>query len=311
MWKEKLGNSIAAVFTAMFVLIAATMVFAFVLGSIFLFAQVAWAADSSKSNEYCYSCHGKEGFTINYEGKEISLTVNKEALENSVHGDLRCTACHSGTDSFPHETRYGSDFKKQMLESCSTCHGNVYHEFKNSTHGQFENLVSCVSCHGASHEILPADNPKAQHNRFNVNESCGTCHTGMVIESYERSFHGIAFSYGYDQVPNCADCHSSHNILPSDHPNSTISAANIGSTCEPCHTGMINAGANLLNGKNHTVPEDKENAFPLWVTWKIFLGLILFDVVMNGTIPTFELFRHLRNMRHQTTKIISGAKKSM
>lgn len=311
MWKEKLGNSIAAIFTALFVLLAATMVFTFVFGSIFLFAQAAWAAESSKSNDLCFSCHSNEAMTINYQGKEISLFVDKEAFENSVHGNLKCTVCHSGTDSFPHKTEYSSDFRQQMLESCNTCHGDVYQQYKNSTHSQFGNLVSCITCHGGSHEILPADNTGAPHNRFNVNEICSTCHTGMVVESYERSFHGIAYSYGYDKAPNCVDCHSSHNILPSDNPNSTISAANIGSTCEPCHTGMINAGANLLNGKNHTVPEDKENAFPLWITWKIFLGLILFDVVMNGTIPTFELFRHLRNMRNKTTKISSGAKKSI
>ncbi|HHY59327.1 MAG TPA: hypothetical protein GX504_01810 [Clostridia bacterium] len=309
MWKQKLGNSVAAAITAMFVLVAVAIVAASVFGSIFLFAQAAWAA--APSNDYCLSCHGNEEMKINFEGKEVSLFVNKETYESSVHGTLRCTSCHAGTETFPHQTQYSANFRQEMMESCKSCHNNIVQQFKNSTHGQFTGLVSCQSCHGEAHAVLPAENRASMHNRFNVVETCGTCHSGMVLESYQRSFHGIALSYEYENVPNCADCHTAHNILPSDNPNSSISPANIGSTCEPCHKGMINAGANLLNGKTHVVPEDKENAFPLWVTWKIFLGLILFDVVMNGTIPTFELIRHLRNLRRKEAIVNSGVKKNI
>ncbi|NLL18066.1 MAG: hypothetical protein GX262_03450 [Clostridia bacterium] len=297
MWKQKIGDAIAASVTALFVGLGLTMVVSTVFLGLFLFTQAAWAADVPQGNDYCFNCHGQEGMSIKYQDKEISLAVDRESFENSVHGKLNCTMCHTGTDSFPHKVQYGPEFKEQMADSCSKCHQGVTSEFENSIHGQMGGFVSCTSCHGSAHEILKGDNPKANHYRFNITETCGTCHRGMVIESYERSFHGIALAYEYDKAPSCIDCHSSHNILPPENPSSTISAANIGSTCEPCHTGMINAGANLLNGKQHTVPEDKENGFPLWITWKIFLGLILFDVVMNGTIPTFELFRHLRNLK--------------
>lgn len=311
MWKQKLGDSIAAAITAMFVLVAVTIVAASVFCSVFLFAQAAWAAGPGQGNDYCFSCHGNEGMKINYDGKEILLTVDKEAYENSVHGSFNCTSCHAGTETFPHQTEYNASFGRQMMENCKSCHTEIYQQFKNSTHGQYSSLVSCESCHGKPHNILPAENRESQHNRFNIIDSCGTCHSGVVMESYQRSFHGIAFSYEYENAPNCVDCHTAHSILPSDNPNSTISAANIGSTCEPCHKGMINAGANLLNGKTHVVPEDKENAFPLWITWKIFLGLILFDVVMNGTIPTFELIRHLRNLKKKQAATSAGAKKSI
>lgn len=311
MWKEKVGNSLAAVITAMFVLVAVAIVAASVFCSIFLFAQAAWADSSNPSNDYCFSCHGNEEMKISHEGKEISLFVNKETFENSVHGSLRCTSCHPGAKTFPHQTQYSANFSQEMMESCKSCHAEIYRQFKNSTHGQLGNLVSCQSCHGDPHAILPAENRESKHNRFNIVESCGTCHKGMVLESYQRSFHGIGLSYEYENVPNCVDCHTAHNILPSDNPNSSISAANIGRTCEPCHRGMINAGANLLNGKTHVVPEDKENAFPLWVTWKIFLGLILFDVFMNGTIPTFELIRHLRNLKKIEAVANTGAKKNI
>lgn len=311
MWRRKIGEAIAASVTAMFVGLGLTLIVSTVFLGVFLFTQAAWAAEAPKGNDYCFSCHSVEGMNVKYEDKEISLFVNQESFENSVHGKLNCTMCHSGTDSFPHQIKYGPEFKQQMADSCTKCHQGIASEFKDSIHGQMGGFVSCTSCHGHAHAIINGDNREAPHNRFNITETCSSCHQGMVIESYEWSFHGIALAYEYDRAPTCVDCHSSHNILPPDNPNSTISAANIGATCEPCHKGMINAGANLLNGKQHTVPEDKENGFPLWITWKIFIGLILFDVVMNGTIPTFELFRHLRNLKSRRKELPKDSSKSI
>ncbi|NLC76450.1 MAG: hypothetical protein GX750_02385 [Clostridia bacterium] len=307
MWRQKIGDFIAIAFTGMFVVIGITIVVSTVFLGLFLFTQAAWAADA-QGNDYCFSCHGVEGMSIKYQDQVISLTVDEDAFNNSVHGKLNCTGCHNGTESFPHQTQYDAGFKKQMAESCAKCHNDITSQFENSIHGQMGGFVTCTTCHGPAHGIIKGDNKEAPHNRFNITETCRTCHEGMVIESYERSFHGIALRYEYENVPTCTDCHSSHNILPVDNPASTLSAANIGSTCEPCHRGMINGGENLLNGKQHTVPEDKENGFPLWITWKIFLGLILFDVVMNGTIPTFELYRHLRNLksRRKETSVTSS-----
>lgn len=311
MLKQKIGDGIAAVVTTMFVMLAATMVVSIIFGGVFLFSQAAWAASVPEGNALCFSCHETEGMTINYLNKEISLTVNKEAFENSTHGALTCTMCHTGTESFPHQIKYNADFTKQMSDSCTKCHAATSQEFQNSVHGSLKGFVTCTSCHGSPHEILKGDNQASLHNRFNVTENCNSCHTGMVMESYERSFHGIALSYGYEKAASCTDCHSSHNILPFTDPNSTISTVNIGNTCEPCHKGMEKAGANLLNGKQHTVPEDKVNGFPLWITWKIFLGLILFDVVMNGTIPTFELYRHLKNLKSKRKKMAAAQNKNI
>lgn len=305
MWRQKIGNIVAGIVTTMFLMLAVIMVVSFIFFSSFLFTQIAWAADTLQGNDLCFSCHGAEGLSLNYQNKEISLTVDKDIYENSTHGKFTCNTCHTGTESFPHQIEYNADFKKQMGDSCNKCHASISEEFDNSVHGRLGGFVSCTSCHGSPHEILKSENPASNHNKANVSESCSSCHQGMVLESYERSFHGIALSYDYEKAPSCTDCHSSHNILPSSDSASTISETNIGNTCEPCHTGMSKAGANLLDGKQHAVHEDKVNAFPLWITWKIFLGLILFDVVMNGTIPTFELYRHFKNLKAKRKEALS------
>ncbi|MGI6553686.1 MAG: hypothetical protein ACOX37_12035 [Bacillota bacterium] len=199
----------------------------------------------------------------------------------------------SEAQQFSQQIESNSQFQQTMGENCLGCHQSVYDKFEASVHGKLGNILSCTTCHQNQH-LAEAD---FLLDKSGISSICSSCHRGLVLESYERSFHGIAARFGYEKAPTCTDCHGSHRILPSDHPESPISAANIGSTCEPCHQGMTRAGHNLLNGKQHTVPEDKETGYPLWITWKIFLALILFDIVMNGTIPTLELFRHLRNLR--------------
>jgi len=233
-----------------------------------------------------------EPLVQNVISENISLYIDREKHESSAHSQLVCTNCHQGVDVFPHQIEYDGQFKEAMAHSCQSCHQPVYGDFEVSIHGKLGNILSCNNCHsnhGLSEKEFLID-------KSEISNTCGTCHQGLVLESYERSFHGIAVQFGYEKAPTCTDCHGSHRILPKGDPASTISAANIGDTCEPCHQGMARAGQNLLDGKQHTVPEDKETGYPLWITWKIFLALILFDAVMNGTIPTFELSRHLRNL---------------
>lgn len=263
------------------------------LSCLFLINRPASASTAIiQDNDSCFRCHENPGLNTDYRGQTLSLYIDREKHESSAHSQLVCTNCHQGVDVFPHQIEYDGQFKEAMAHSCQSCHQPVYGDFEVSIHGKLGNILSCNNCHsnhGLSEKEFLID-------KSEISNTCGTCHQGLVLESYERSFHGIAVQFGYEKAPTCTDCHGSHRILPKGDPASTISAANIGDTCEPCHQGMARAGQNLLDGKQHTVPEDKETGYPLWITWKIFLALILFDAVMNGTIPTFELSRHLRNL---------------
>ena len=71
--------------------------------------------------------------------------------------------------------------------------------------------------------------------------------------SYALSMHGKLTDLGYGPAAKCADCHGSHDILPLDDPNSTLSPANRVHTCGKCHA---NAGANFVHFSPHIDPSD-------------------------------------------------------
>ncbi|WP_227766406.1 cytochrome c3 family protein [Zhaonella formicivorans] len=246
-------------------------------------------------NNTCLACHGKEGFKGKVGNQEISLAVNLAEFKDSVHGGNQCVTCHENTKVIPHEA-LGSveEIKSTVSQSCLKCHANQATAMNSSVHSKVNGLT-CVDCHG-SHDIKRISENPASLSKANLNATCTSCHQGKVLDSYKRSFHGIALAHGYEKAAACTDCHGTHSILPASNPESKISAANLANTCDSCHPGMSAAGANLVKGKEHVVPEDKEGAFPLWITWKIFLALILFDVLMNGTIPTLELLKLLRGL---------------
>ncbi len=81
-------------------------------------------------------------------GKEVSLFVDKQKFDTSVHGQLECLDCHSGfdADNLPHK-----EGKNISAVDCSSCHDNDI--FSKSIHGQKN--IQCFSCH-SKHEIKPA-----------------------------------------------------------------------------------------------------------------------------------------------------------
>jgi cytochrome b subunit of formate dehydrogenase len=60
-----------------------------------------------------------------------------------------------------------------------------------------------------------------------------------------QSFHGLAAQIGGVSAANCASCHGVHDILPSSDPASSISPANLPTTCGKCHQGI---GTRLASG---------------------------------------------------------------
>jgi len=71
--------------------------------------------------------------------------------------------------------------------------------------------------------------------------------------------HGKLTTLSYGPAAKCADCHGSHEILPLDDPNSTLSPENRGRTCGKCHP---NARGNFLDFNPHIDASDAER-YPL------------------------------------------------
>ena len=160
----------------------------------------------SQTNDDCLMCHSDNTLTTEKNGKEVSLFVNQNVFNNSVHSKLNCIACHVGfnPDDVPH---------KENIQpiNCLTCHKDapVKHPFHpqlmkaNGTDGAPG--MSCKKCHG-THDITSPKKPDTKWGKNNLVESCGSCHSKEVA-SYTESIHYKGFEDKISGAPYCLTCH--------------------------------------------------------------------------------------------------------
>jgi hypothetical protein len=218
----------------------------------------------TERDENCLMCHADPDFIGRFQnGELVSLYVDKEKYERSVHGPagLNCAACHTDLTRYPHhddqqiciachpeegggaETEYPplkaeivfADRREMVLvinESCRSCHAHEFEVAVDSAHirvlegGNLDAPV-CVDCHG-SHEIaLLSSLPRAE-----LASMCGTCHKA-VYSTYRTSVHGAALeAESNPDVPTCIECHGVHSVRgPRDAPYRNDSIA----ICGDCH----------------------------------------------------------------------------
>lgn len=168
-------------------------------------------------------------------------------------------SAHAGSD--PDLEKWASEFPLQ------------YGDWQNSVHGQAylagdTNAPACTDCHSdpAGDEFLSAA------GRLLIPERCANCHTdeekmssyGLatdVYDTYLADFHGTTIAYYRNQKEPewryeavCSDCHEYHAVFGKDDPRSTVSAANLQSTCQRCHAdappNFDNAGHYRTSGSS-------------------------------------------------------------
>ena len=189
---------------------------------------------SSQSNDDCLMCHSDESMTMEKNGKEVSIFVNQDVFQHSVHGKLSCVSCHTGFDpeAMPH---------KENIQpvNCLSCHkdAKVKHTFHpqmvkaNGMNGAQD--VSCKNCHG-THNVSAISNPGSKWNKKNLVQSCGNCHKEPE-EKYVLSKHGKAFAEGVEGAPNCISCHQSSIVSVNKGKNSLQTKLNQQKLCLSCH----------------------------------------------------------------------------
>lgn len=110
----------------------------------------------------------------------------------------------------------------QSQSRCADCHfanpGSVsashLSDWDLSGHGR--NNVGCETCHGgdprsfepfiAHKDILAPNNPASPVNRVNLPRTCGTCHTGPLVQ-FQRSKHYELLKTADKNGPTCTTCH--------------------------------------------------------------------------------------------------------
>ncbi|MFO7653246.1 MAG: cytochrome c3 family protein [Candidatus Krumholzibacteriia bacterium] len=97
--------------------------------------------------------------------------------------------------------------------------------FRSSIHGQ--QGLECIDCHADIDELPHASELEPPLH-------CDNCHD-EVAEVYSHSLHGELVAAGADLAPRCWDCHTAHEILPPENPDSQVNRFNIPFMCGRCH----------------------------------------------------------------------------
>lgn len=230
------------------------------LFNIILFSPFTYSQDISEI-ETCLDCHGEEDITGEINGEEVSVYVNGEKYENSIHGGFSCVDCHEDIEEIPHA------FELERVD-CTRCHFDVMDTFTKSVHGEAafnrkdQFAPTCGSCHGV-HDVLPPSNPESKTYIMNIPSTCGQCHkegTKMtetheidqhnVVSNYSMSIHGEGlFERGLVVTAVCTSCHGSHNILPHQNPDSKINENNVVDTCKTCHAQIERVHEKIIEGQ--------------------------------------------------------------
>ncbi len=240
-----------------------------------------WASVAGSPSADCISCHGAHNVLSKQDpaspihhtrANEACIRCHAQAqkeLAKSPHsrtdaaGDpaAACIDCHRG-----HNVRAPSDPIGQ-LETCGPCHGEQERQHRRGLHGRAavkgDPLApSCVVCHG-HHAILSHRDQAAPTAVMNVPLLCGRCHRegspvtlqhdipqDRILENFSMSVHGEAlFKKGLTVSAVCTSCHTAHDILDHNHPESTINRANVAQMCMQCHARIEEVHLKVIEGR--------------------------------------------------------------
>ena len=246
------------------------------------------------ASDRCLTCHGEPGLgTIDVNGVEKSLTIDKDAWHQSMHGRMDCTACHAGFQAREHTAEETQGWYRQAkLTACSDCHASEFKMYDQSFHG---NLVmgegsaeapACGDCHG-SHAIT---NPTSSEFRESIPDVCGRCH-GDKEETYMDTYHGKSVRLGDISRAVCTDCHGYHKILPQSNPESTVSKENIVATCGKCHENANSRFSSFLVHVDRSTPKSSLWVWLMEMNHALLIGVLF---TLGGLHCILYFYRGLR-----------------
>jgi hypothetical protein len=245
--------------------------FLFLLLTLLFLPRTMMASESPLSGEAqaCLGCHSTPGMSMTF-GDKSSMSVHVDAnhFQGSVHSVIECTSCHSNVSLDTHpNTQYASrqQFLLNLASACKTCHADEQ-LMANPLHQRAitkANAPPCSECHG-SHAIRKVP---TQKEKLSTTQYCLTCHKQQL----SKSIGGTPVSLNIDERGlrgsvhanhECTNCHTAFS--KTNHPvgqygsvrELTITASE---TCKRCHfdkavqhTGSIHAA--MLSRGNRNAP---------------------------------------------------------
>ncbi len=231
--------------------------------------------DAGAANADCLRCHSDPSLTMERDGQAISLHVDEQAYNASLHAGTGCAQCH--TDVTPSVMFRPCTTSVASSVDCAVCHAEQGEQHSTSTHGilaaqGLPDAPTCLDCHD-DHATQSRLNPTSPTFPRNVPELCARCHREGeaaavrigwegpdIVNGYVMSIHGKGLlESGLVVTAMCTSCHTPHHQLPPDDPNSSVSPDNIADTCGNCHHGIEEVYRTSVHWHNREdAPEDRE-----------------------------------------------------
>jgi len=233
----------------------------------------------------CGDCHRDDGkANINHELKERNALVD---YSTSVHGKSMnekgllstaiCTDCHTSHFILKEADERSSIHPSNVPKTCASCHKGIYDDYIESDHSILNDhgenkYPNCVVCHSA-HVISDISEDKFM---YEITQQCGSCHENLT-ETYMETYHGKAYSLGYNQAARCSDCHGAHKILNVKNPESTVSKENILGTCQKCHPDANERFTGFLTHATHNNRDEYPVLYyAFWGMTFLLIGVFVF-----------------------------------
>ena len=194
----------------------------------------------------CGSCHPSDQ-------KTYDKTVHGRGLyESGLKVTAVCADCHGAHGIYYAADRRSTLHPSNVAATCSKCHQFIKERLEKSVHGRGAGLAAateaedpshgakikrrpaCTDCHQGHHVLSPG----LAEFRPPIDDSCGNCHADLYSR-YARIMHSTLTDFGYAAAAKCADCHSAHDILPVNDPNSRLAGENRLHTCQKCHVRAV------------------------------------------------------------------------
>jgi cytochrome b subunit of formate dehydrogenase len=126
----------------------------------------------------------------------------------------------------------------------------------------------------------------------------------IAVDTYFASYHGKNYMLGYPgKVAGCADCHTSHAVLPADDPKSSLHADNLITTCAACHK---NSSAQFVKFHAHGDMTDREKYPILYYTYVGMTTLLVSTFAVFWIHTLLWMFRGFVENREKRQPATAG-----
>ncbi len=231
--------------------------------------DVASLVNPLKQIQTCGQCHDSNGLMDGY----LRSVHGRALVVSGLINAPSCSDCHGAHSILAPSQPDSTVSAGNVPNTCGTCHQYLLTTWRDkSSHGRAwkegkSGGPVCTTCH-SSHTVME---PRAGKQRLRSAENCGGCH-GVRYATYRDSFHGQVSDLGFLTAATCSDCHTPHQSLPVEDPESSINPDRLAATCGQCHERV---NASFLTFDPHDDPASGHgNAYVRFI-WLFMTALLI------------------------------------